>query len=51
MYSIIDENTGTVLAKDLTLDAVDSWLNRNGRRYVGVKHVGIKFFVKPKTKE
>lgn len=45
MYTVVSKQTGEVLAKNLTLDAVDAWVARNESRYTTVKTVGMTIFV------
>lgn len=45
MYSVICKRTGEVLAKNLTLDAVDTWVARNESKYAGIQTVGMTIFV------
>ncbi|SDI36221.1 hypothetical protein [Propionivibrio dicarboxylicus] len=45
MYSVICKKTGEILAKNLTLDGVDTWISRNESRYMSVRTVGMTVFV------
>ena len=45
MYQIVLELTGAVLAKSLTLDGVDQWLERNKATYFNLRTVGMTVFV------
>lgn len=45
MYSVVCKRTGKVLAKNLTLDAVDNWVARNESRYASIHTVGMTIFV------
>ncbi len=41
MYQIVVETTGAVLAKGLTLDGVDQWLERHKVEYCNLRTVGM----------
>lgn len=41
MYSIVYQPTGRVLASQLTLNDVDSWLTRNEFKYESFRFVGL----------
>ena len=45
MYSVICKRTGQILAKNLTLDGVDSWIARNESKYAMILTVGMTIFV------
>jgi len=45
MYSVICKRTGQVLAKNLTLDGVDTWVARNESKYASIRAVGMTIFV------
>ncbi len=45
MYQIVVESTGVVLAKSLTLDAVDQWLERHEADYCNLRTAGMTVFV------
>jgi hypothetical protein len=45
MYTVIHQRTGQVLAKNLTLDAVDHWVSRNESKYPKIHTVGMTIFV------
>ncbi len=45
MYSVVNKRTGQVLAANLTLDAVDTWIARNESKYAGIRVVGMTVFV------
>ena len=45
MYQIVLELTGAVLAKSLTLDGVDQWLERHKATYFNLRTVGMTVFV------
>ena len=45
MYSVVYKLTGQVLAKNLTLDGVDTWVARNESRYASIHVVGMTIFV------
>jgi hypothetical protein len=45
MYSVVNKRTGQVLASNLTLDAVDTWIARNESKYAGIRVVGMTIFV------
>ena len=45
MYSVVCKQTGQVLAKNLTLDGVDTWISRNESRYASIHTVGMTVFV------
>lgn len=45
MYQIVLEVTGAVLAKSLTLDGVDQWLERHKATYFNLRTVGMTVFV------
>ena len=45
MYSVVYKSTGQVLAKNLTLDGVDTWVARNEGKYVSLRFVGMTVFV------
>ncbi len=45
MYQIVVETTGAVLAKALTLDGVDQWLERHKAEYCNLRTVGMTVFV------
>lgn len=46
MYSVVCKQTGEILAKNLTLDGVDTWVARNESRYLSIRTVGMTVFVK-----
>ncbi|MDR1377946.1 MAG: hypothetical protein LBJ36_02710 [Synergistaceae bacterium] len=41
----MNKRTGQVLASNLTLDAVDTWIARNESKYAGIRVVGMTVFV------
>ncbi len=45
MYTVVYQRTGQVLAKNLTLDAVDNWISRNESKYPKFHTVGMTIFV------
>ena len=45
MYQIIVESTGAVLAKSLTLDGVDQWLERHKAEYFNIRTTGMTVYV------
>ena len=45
MYSVVCKMTGQVLAKNLTLDAVDTWVPKNESKYASIHTVGMTIFV------
>lgn len=45
MYSVVCKKTGEILAKNLTLDGVDTWISRNESRYISIRTVGMTVFV------
>ena len=45
MYQIVLELTGAVLAKSLTLDGVDQWLERHKATYFNLRTAGMTVFV------
>ena len=45
MYSVIYKQTGQVLASNLTLDGVDTWVARNEATYSSIRVVGMTVFV------
>ena len=45
MYSVVCKKTGEILAKNLTLDGVDTWISRSESRYTSVRTVGMTVFV------
>ena len=45
MYCVICKRTGKVLAKNLTLDGVDTWVARNESKYASIHAVGMTIFV------
>ncbi len=45
MYCVICKVTGQILAKNLTLDGVDSWVARNESKYSSIRAVGMTIFV------
>ncbi len=45
MYQIVVETTGAILAKSLTLDGVDQWLERHKAEYCNLRTVGMTVFV------
>lgn len=45
MFSVVCERTGRVLAKDLTMDAVDKWVDRNEAKYASIRTAGTTIFV------
>ena len=45
MYSVVCKRTGKVLAKNLTLDGVDTWVARNEAKYASIHAVGMTIFV------
>ena len=47
MYSVVCKRTGQILAKNLTLDGVDSWVSRNEAKYASIHTVGMTIFVSP----
>jgi len=44
MYSVICKLTGKILAKNLTLDGVDTWVARNESKYGSIRAVGMTIF-------
>ena len=44
MYQIVVESTGAVLARSLTLDAVDQWLERHKADYCNLRTAGMTVF-------
>ncbi len=49
MYSVVNKRTGQVLAANLTLDGVDTWIARNESKYAGIRVVGMTVFVADET--
>lgn len=45
MYQIVVETTGAILAKSLTLDGVDQWLERHKAEYCNLRTAGMTVFV------
>jgi len=45
MYSVVYQRTGQVLATNLTLDGVDTWVSRNESKYASIHVVGMTIFV------
>ena len=45
MYRVVCKRTGQVLAKNLTLDGVDTWVARNESKYASIHAVGMTIFV------
>ena len=49
MYSVVCKKTGEVLAKNLTLDGVDTWVSKHESNYASIKTVGMTIFVTDTT--
>ena len=49
MYSVVCKQTGQILAKNLTLDAVDSWVSKHASQYANIQTVGMTIFVLDKA--
>jgi hypothetical protein len=45
MYSVVCQRTGQVLARNLTLDGVDTWVAKNESKYASMHTVGMTIFV------
>ena len=45
MYRVVCKRTGQVLAKNLTLDGVGTWVARNESKYASIHAVGMTIFV------
>ena len=45
MYCVICKRIGKVLAKNLILDGVDTWVARNESKYASIHAVGMTIFV------
>ncbi len=45
MYSVVYKPTGQILAQNLTLDGVDSWVARNESKYASLRFVGMTVIV------
>lgn len=45
MYSVVCKKTGQVLAKNLTLDGVDTWVAKHESSYATIQTVGMTIFV------
>ena len=45
MYSVVCKKTGKVLAKNLTLDGVDTWVSKHESNYASIQTVGMTIFV------
>lgn len=41
MYRIVYQHTGEIIASDLTLSGVESWLTRNEFKYQSFRFVGL----------
>ena len=45
MYSVVCKQTGQILAKNLTLDGVDTWVAKHASQYASIQTVGMTVFV------